>query len=59
MNLTDLDSTIQIDAKLCGSLHSRRIAYSVRDFHHSLHKQEGYNCGTNPACDLFKYAWIV
>ncbi|HZA69196.1 MAG TPA: hypothetical protein VE548_05795 [Nitrososphaeraceae archaeon] len=52
MNLTDLDSTIQIDAKVCGSLHRRRIAYSVMDFHHSLYinknKQEGYNFGTNP-----------
>jgi hypothetical protein len=29
MNLTEFDSTIQIDAKLCGSLDRRRIAYSV------------------------------
>lgn len=56
MNLTDLDPTIQIDAKLCGSLHSRRIAYSVIDFHHSLHKKD-IILGQIRACELlYKYA---
>ena len=53
MNLTDLDSTIQIDAKLCGSLHSRRIAYSVMDFHHSLYiNKKDIILGQIRACDL-------
>ena len=37
MNVTDLDSTIQIDAKLCGSFQRRKIAYSIMDYHHSLY----------------------
>lgn len=58
MNLTDLDSTIQIDAKLCGSLHSRRIAYSVMDFHHSLYiNKKDIFLGQIRACELRnKYA---
>lgn len=58
MNLTDLDSTIQIDAKLCGSLHSRRIAYSVMDFHHSLYiNKKDIFLGQIRACELlYKYA---
>ena len=58
MNLTDLDSTIQIDAKLCGSLHRRRIAYSVTDFHHSLYiNKKDIILGQIRACDLlYKYA---
>ena len=58
MNLTDLDSTIQIDAKLCGSLHRRRIAYSVMDFHHSLYiNKKDIILGQIRACELlYKYA---
>ncbi|HVE36704.1 MAG TPA: hypothetical protein VNA18_00755 [Nitrososphaeraceae archaeon] len=58
MNVTDLDSTIQIDAKLCGSLHSRWIAYSVTDFHHSLYiNKKDIILGQIRACELlYKYA---
>jgi hypothetical protein len=58
MNLTDLDSTIEIDAKLCGSFHRRRIAYSVMDFHHSLYiNKKDIILGQIRACDLlYKYA---
>jgi hypothetical protein len=37
MSVTDLESSIQIDAKICGSVERRRIAYSIVDFHHSLY----------------------
>jgi hypothetical protein len=58
MNLTDFDSTIEIDAKLCGSFHRRRIAYSVMDFHHSLYiNKKDIILGQIRACDLlYKYA---
>ena len=58
MNLTDLDSTIEIDAKLCGSSNSRRIAYSVMDFHHSLYiNKKDIILGQIRACELlYKYA---
>jgi hypothetical protein len=57
MNLTDLDSTIQIDAKLCGSLQSRRIAYSVMDFHSLYINKKDIILGQIRACDLlYKYA---
>ena len=58
MNLTDIDSTIQIDAKLCGSLHTRRIAYSVMEFHHSLYiNKKDIILGQISACELlYKYA---
>jgi hypothetical protein len=36
MYVTDLETLIQIDAKICGSEKSRKIAYSVMDFHHSI-----------------------
>ena len=36
MNVTDLESSFQIDAKICGSMKSRKIAYSLLDFHHSI-----------------------
>jgi hypothetical protein len=36
MNVTDLESSIQIDAKICGSTQRRKIAYSIIDFHHTL-----------------------
>jgi hypothetical protein len=58
MNLTDSDSTIQIDAKLCGSLQTRRIAYSVMEFHHSLYiNKKDIILGQISACELlYKYA---
>ena len=37
MNVTDLESSFQIDAKICGSIKSRKIAYSIMDFHHSIY----------------------
>jgi len=58
MNLTEIDSTIQIEAKLCGSLHKRRIAYSVMEFHHSLYiNKKDIILGQIRACELlYKYA---
>jgi len=37
MNLTDHEYLIQIDAKLCGSVHKRKIAYSTIEFYNSLY----------------------
>jgi hypothetical protein len=37
MNVADLESLFQIDAKICGSVKSRKIAYSIMDFHHSIY----------------------
>jgi len=58
MNLTDIDSAIQIDAKLCGSLRNRRIAYSVMEFHHSLYiNKKDIILGQVSACELlYKYS---
>ena len=58
MNLPDIDSTIQIDAKLCGSSHKRGIAYSVMEFHHSLYiNKKDIILGQIRACELlYKYA---
>jgi hypothetical protein len=58
MNLTDIDSTVQIDAKLCGSLHTRRIAYSVVEFHHSLYiNKKDIILGQISTCELlYQYA---
>jgi hypothetical protein len=58
MNLTDIDSTIQIDAKLCGSSHKRGIAYSVMEFHHSLYiNKKDIILEQIRACDLlYNYA---
>jgi hypothetical protein len=58
MNLTDLDSTIEINTKLYGSSHSRRIAYSVMDFHHSLYiDKNDIILGQIRTCELlYKYA---
>ena len=36
MNLTYHEYSIQIDAKFCGSVHKRKIAYSTIEFDHSL-----------------------
>jgi len=59
MNLTDIDSTIQIDAKLCGSLHKRRIAYSIMEFHHSLYtSKKDIILGQIRACELI-YKYVI
>ncbi len=59
MNLTDIDSTIQIDAKICGSLHKRRIAYSVMEFHHSLYiNKKDIILGQISACELL-YKYVI
>jgi hypothetical protein len=57
MNVIDLDSTIQIDAKLCGTFHRRKIAYSIMDFHHSLYiNKKDIILGQISACELlYKY----
>lgn len=58
MNLTDIDYTIQIDAKLCGSSHKRGIAYSIMEFHHPLYiNKKDIILGQTRACELlYKYA---
>lgn len=58
MSLMDLDSNIQIDAKLCGSLNRRRIAYSIADLHQSLYiNKKDIILGQIRACEiLYKYA---
>ena len=37
MNVTDCETLIQIDAKIWGSEKSRKIAYSIMDFYHSIY----------------------
>ena len=58
MNVTDLESSIQIDAKICGSVERRRIAYSIMDFHHSLYvNRKDIILAQISACELlYKYA---
>lgn len=57
MNITDLESSIQIDAKICGSVESRKIAYSIMDFHHSLYiNKKDIILAQISACELlYKY----
>ena len=57
MIVTDLESSIQIDAKICGSVERRRIAYSIMDFHHSLYiKRKDIILAQISACELlYKY----
>lgn len=57
MNLTDLESSIQIDAKICGNVQGRKIAYSIMDFHHSLYiNKRDIILAQISACELlFKY----
>jgi hypothetical protein len=57
MNVTDLETLIQIDAKICGSERSRKIAYSIMDFHHSLYiNKKDIILAQIQACELlFKY----
>jgi hypothetical protein len=50
MSVTDLESSIQIDAKICGSVERRRIAYSIVDFHHSLLNRKDIILGQISAC---------
>ena len=56
MSVTDLESSIQIDAKICGSVERRRIAYSIVDFHHSLYiNTKDIILAQISACELHKY----
>jgi hypothetical protein len=57
MNITDLESSIQIDAKICGSVERRKIAYSTMDFHHSLYiNKKDIILAQISACELlYKY----
>ena len=57
MSVTDLESSIQIDAKICGSVERRRIAYSIVDFHHSLYiNRKDIILAQISACELlYKY----
>ncbi|HMG38219.1 MAG TPA: hypothetical protein VK566_03475 [Nitrososphaeraceae archaeon] len=57
MNLTDHEYLIQIDAKLCGSVHQRKIAYSTIEFHHSLYiNKKDMLLAQIRACELlYKY----
>ena len=57
MNVTDLETLIQIDAKICGSERSRKIAYSIMDFHLSLYiNKKDIILAQIQACELlFKY----
>lgn len=57
MNLLDSESVVQIDAKLCGTVHKRKIAYSTVDLHHALYinKKDILLAQIN-ACELlYKY----
>ena len=57
MNLTDLESSFHIDAKICGSMKSRKIAYSIMDFHHSIYiNKKDIIFAQISACEqLYKY----
>jgi hypothetical protein len=57
MNITDLESSIQVDAKICGSVERRKIAYSIVDFHHSLYiNKKDIILAQISACELlYKY----
>jgi len=57
MSVTDLESSIQIDAKICGSVERRSIAYSIMDFHHSLYiNRKDIILAQISACELlYKY----
>jgi hypothetical protein len=57
MNITDLESSIQIDAKICRSAEGRKIAYSIMDFQHSLYiNKKDIILAKTRACELlYKY----
>ena len=57
MYVTDLESSIQIDAKICASVERRRIAYSIMDLHHSLYtNKKDIILAQISACELlYKY----
>ena len=57
MNVTDLESLFQIDAKKCGSVKSGKIAYSIMDFHHSIYiNKKDIIFAQITACEqLYKY----
>ena len=60
MNITDLESSIQIDAKICGSVERRRIGYSIMEFHHSLYiNKKDIILAQISACELlYKYTTV-
>lgn len=57
MNVIDVESSFQIDAKICGSVKSRKIAYSIMDFHHSIYiNKKDIIFAQISACEqLYKY----
>ena len=57
MNVIDVESSFQIDAKICGSVKSRKIAYSIMDFHHSIYiNKKDIVFAQISACEqLYKY----
>lgn len=57
MNLTDHDYLIQIDAKFCGSVQKRKVAYSTIEFYHSLYiNKKDLLLAQIRACELlYKY----
>jgi len=57
MNLTDHEYLIQIDAKLCGLGHKRKIAYSTVDLDHALYiNKKDILLAQIHACELlYKY----
>lgn len=57
MNLTDHEYLIQIDGKLCGYGHKRKIAYFTIEFYHSLYiNKKDMLLAQIRACELlYKY----
>ena len=57
MNLLDSESVVQIDAKLCGTVHKRKIAYSTVDLDHALYiNKKDILLAQIHACELlYKY----
>ena len=57
MNLLDNESVVQIDAKLCGTVHKRKIAYSTVDLDHALYiNKKDILLAQIHACELlYKY----
>jgi hypothetical protein len=55
MNVTDFETLIQIDAKICGSERSRKIAYSIMDFRHSIYiNKKDIILAQIQACELLR-----
>ena len=57
MNLLDSESVVQIDAKLCGTVHKRKIAYSTVDLDHAFYiNKKDILLAQIHACELlYKY----